>query len=114
MCQNCGRTEIIPNEKMTDVNIAVELLSDAYLDQYDTALLISADSDLAPPIVKVRKLFPKKRIVVIFPPNRASKELKKVSTAYLSLGRGPIARSQFPLNVTSLSGYVLQKPNKWA
>jgi hypothetical protein len=34
------------HEKMTDVNIAVELLTDAFQDSFDVALLISADGDL--------------------------------------------------------------------
>lgn len=60
-CPNCGHVETIPSEKMTDVNIAVELLADAYQDKFDTALLISADSDLTSPIEKVRQLFPKRK-----------------------------------------------------
>ena len=39
---------------MTDVNMAVELLSDAQDDEYDVAILVSADSDLAGPIEAVR------------------------------------------------------------
>lgn len=49
-CKRCGIKYSTPNEKMTDVNIAVEMLSDAYANAYDAALLISGDSDLIPPI----------------------------------------------------------------
>jgi uncharacterized LabA/DUF88 family protein len=55
--------------KMTDVNIAVEMLVDAYNNTFDTALLISADSDLTAPLVAIRNLFPGKRVIVAFPPN---------------------------------------------
>ena len=112
-CPNCGNVEIIPSEKMTDVNIAVELLGDAYEDKFDTALLISADSDLITPIEKVRQLFPKKRVISVFPPNRASKEITKVATAFFQLGRGVIANSLFPAEVTKADGYVLKCPAKW-
>mgnify|MGYP001041479440 CR=1 FL=1 len=112
-CPKCGYVEAIPNEKMTDVNIAVEMLGDAYQDRFDTALLISADSDLTAPIEKVRQFFPDKRIVVIFPPNRVSKELKKVASAYLVMGRGVIAGSLFPEQVVTTRGYVLQRPVEW-
>lgn len=112
-CPKCGHVEIIPNEKMTDVNIAVEILGDAYQNHFDTALLISADSDLTAPIEKVRQLFPGKRIVVGFPPRRASKELMKVASAYFHIGRGVIANSQFPDQVTTASGYVLHRPAEW-
>jgi hypothetical protein len=53
---------------MTDINITTELLSDAFTDRFDVALLISADSDLVGPIQKVRHLFPEKRMIVVFPP----------------------------------------------
>ena len=35
---------------MTDVNIAVQLLGDAQDKVFDTAIVISADSDLAGPV----------------------------------------------------------------
>jgi uncharacterized LabA/DUF88 family protein len=53
---------------MTDVNIAVHLLEDAYDNVFDTALLVSADSDLAAPVEAVRRRFGTKRIVVVAPP----------------------------------------------
>lgn len=112
-CPKCGNIEIIPSEKMTDVNIAVELLGDAYEDKFDTALLISADSDLTTPIEKVHLLFPKKRVISVFPPNRASKELTKAATAYFHLGRGVISSSLFPEEVRKADGYVLKCPTKW-
>lgn len=46
ICPSCGATSYIPGEKMTDVNIAVEMLTDVYQNLFDTAILISADSDL--------------------------------------------------------------------
>ena len=98
---------------MTDVNIAVELLGDAYEDKFDTALLISADSDLTTPIEKVRQLFSQKRVISVFPPNRVSKDLEKVATACIHPGRGVIARSLFPPEVTKADGFVLKRPAKW-
>ena len=67
-CRKCGARRVKREEKMTDVNIALELLADAREDRYDAALLVSADSDLTGPVVKVRTLFPKKRVIVAFPP----------------------------------------------
>lgn len=76
-CRKCGAIFAKPSEKMTDVNIAVEMLADAFQDAYDTALLISADSDLLAPIRKVKQLFSAKRVVVAFPPARFSFALKE-------------------------------------
>lgn len=98
---------------MTDVYIAVELLTDAFQDLYDTALLISADSDLTPPLTAMRRLFPGKRAVVAFPPNRTSQELKIVASGYFIIGRRNIAKSLFPLEVQKPNGFVLKCPERW-
>ena len=74
-CHHCGHVHITHHEKMTDVNIAVEMITDAFNDRFDTALLVSADSDLVSPIRRTKELFRGKRIVVLFPPGRSSKAL---------------------------------------
>lgn len=52
-CSRCGATFQSHEEKMGDVNIAVELLSDAEDDVFDTAIIASTDSDLTPPVTAV-------------------------------------------------------------
>src|SRR5947209_4137294 len=42
-------------EKGVDVLIAVELLRGAYRDTYDTAILVSSDTDLIPAIQEIRQ-----------------------------------------------------------
>lgn len=112
-CKKCGNVEYVPNEKMTDVNIAVELLADAFQDKFDTALLISGDSDQTPPIRAIRRLFPEKRIVVCFPPARFSEELKSVANACLHIGHGTLSKSLLPPKVTKSDGFVLECPESW-
>jgi uncharacterized LabA/DUF88 family protein len=112
-CNRCGFEDEVPNEKMTDVNIAVELLSDAFQDRYDTAFLISADSDLVPPIKRIRLLFPNKNVIVAFPPNRFSKELDKHAKSTFTIGRAKIAKSLFPPEVGKADGYILKCPERW-
>ncbi len=46
----------IYHEKGVDVNIAVDLLVGAYENTYDTAILISSDTDLIPAIQKIKQL----------------------------------------------------------
>ena len=112
-CIKCNFIDYVPNEKMTDVNIAVEMLSDAFQDEFDTALLISADSDLAPVVRAIKKLFPNKRIVAAFPPVRHSFELTDCVDAYLRIGRSVIAQSTFPEKVKRPDGYILKCPKEW-
>lgn len=113
LCNNCRNFIQVPEEKMTDVNIATELISDAFLDNFDTAILFSGDSDLTGPILAVRRFFPKKRIIVGFPPQRHSKRLKNVANAYFTIGRKKIADSLFPEQVIKADGHILRKPNRW-
>lgn len=112
-CNKCGNIIPKPNEKMTDVNIAVEILTDAFQDRFDKALIISADSDLTGPIKKIRQLFPDKKAVVAFPPARYSFALEKVANASFMIGRKKIADSLFPNEVIKADGYVLKRPENW-
>ena len=98
---------------MTDVNIAVQLMTDAFQDRFDTAILISADSDLVSPVRAVRRLFPSKRVVVAFPPDRESGELKKYANGFIYIGRDALAKSPLPNSVIKPNGYALRRPASW-
>ena len=47
-CQRCGHRAYHPQEKKTDVNIATQLMCDAFHDLFDTAYIVSGDADLVP------------------------------------------------------------------
>jgi uncharacterized LabA/DUF88 family protein len=112
-CRKCGSKVLVPSEKMTDVNIAVEMMSDAYQDLFDVALVISADSDLTAPVLAIKNLFPDKRVIVAFPPQRHSAQLERVAHGSFQIGRATIAKSLFPEKVPKADGFVLQKPREW-
>jgi uncharacterized LabA/DUF88 family protein len=112
-CQKCPHTWYAPKEKMTDVNIATELMIDAYTDMFDVAIVISGDSDLVPPIKAIRRLFPQKEVLSAFPPNRPSNELKSVANHSFHLGRLKLERCQLPKTITDKYGNVLSKPFEW-
>jgi len=86
-CNRCSHFWTTHEEKMTDVNISVALITDAYQDKYDAAFLITGDSDLVGPIKAVRRIFPLKRVVVGFPPRRHSVQLARVANANFPIGR---------------------------
>ena len=98
---------------MTDVNIAMELLVDAQQDRFDTALLVSADSDLTGPVIKVRSLFPKRRIIVAFPPDRVSERLKREANGWTRIGEAAVRQNQLPDPVIKPDGVTLHKPAEW-
>jgi uncharacterized LabA/DUF88 family protein len=112
-CRRCHSTWMDYEEKMTDVNIAIQLLSDAFDSIFDVALVISGDSDLTMPIRRVRQRFPGKRVIVAFPPRRHSSELKRWATGYLSIGEDKLRASQLPDSLAKPDGFVLTRPTTW-
>src|ERR1700722_15281290 len=113
-CNSCGTVEQVPSEKKTDVNIAVEIMTDAFGKSFDTALIITADSDLIPPVLAVKRFFPEKRIVLAFPPNRHSVELQQAAHASFPIGRAKFSQAQLPQIVTKSDGTELCRPEKWS
>lgn len=113
-CLNCNTVFRLESEKMTDVNIAVEMLTDAFDDAFDIALLVSGDSDLCAPVTRIHEKFPSKEVVVAFPPGRVSKELQGICRANFVIGRARFASSQFPDRIEMPNGHILSRPPKWA
>jgi uncharacterized LabA/DUF88 family protein len=112
-CLRCSNRWADHEEKGTDVNIAVQMLLDAFRDELDTALLISADSDLAGPVEAIQVEWPRKRVVVAFPPNRYSVQLEKRANASFHISRAKISGSQLPDPVVKADGYRLHRPLTW-
>ena len=112
-CRTCGAQWQQAEEKMTDVNIAVRLLADAMDDAFDTAMIVSADSDLVPPVEAVRARFPAKRIIIASPPARHSAKLAAAANVCFSIGRKRLQDSQLPDNITKPDGFVLTRPASW-
>jgi uncharacterized LabA/DUF88 family protein len=98
-------------EKGSDVNLAVHLVNDAWLNQYDCGVVISGDSDLAESIKLARKTPIKKVIGVLAPGKRGmSKELIREASFIRSISRSALAASQFP---TTISNSSITKPSDW-
>ena len=112
-CHRCQNTWRGNEEKMTDVNIAVQIMTDALEDKYDTAIIISGDSDLTPPVRAIKKFYTNKKVIVAFPPNRSSYELKNISHGSFTIGRVKLSSSQLPNSVKTKTGYEIVKPAEW-
>lgn len=112
-CNRCGNIWPKYNEKMTDVNIATQILIDAYQDKYDMAMLISGDSDLVPPIRAIHENFSNKRVFIAFPPKRHNNSVALVAKGSMIIGRKKLFESQFDNEVNKKDGYILKKPTEW-
>jgi len=111
-CPYCKKDFDRDEEKMTDVQIATEMLSDAHGGAFDTAILISADSDLVPPVRKIKELN-NKTVRVVFPPKRKSYELIQVADEVKRIFRRTLAKCQLPNSVVTSDGRDINRPARW-
>lgn len=105
-------TVLRTEEKGSDVNLAVHLVNDAWLDSYDCAVVISNDSDLAEALRVVRLHHPGKVIGLVFPRFRGhpSRELVRHATFVKHLGRLVLKNCQLPRRIPGTS---LRRPEDW-
>lgn len=112
-CKRCGHQWRSAKEKMTDVNIATAMIIDAFNNEYDTAMLVSGDSDLTPPIKAIHSLFTDKRVFIAFPPKRHNSSMSLLAKGSLTIGRKKLVDAQFDNVVLSKIGFQLTKPIEW-
>jgi uncharacterized LabA/DUF88 family protein len=113
-CRGCGKSWTEYEEKETDVNIAVHLVSDAARGISDAAIIVSADSDLVPAVKAARSMNPTLFIAAAFPPARFSNELKSLMPSSFQIGAQRIKQSLLPQTVIdSVSGSAWSRPSKW-
>lgn len=97
-------------EKGSDVNLALHLLNDAWLDLYDCAVVVSNDSDLAESL-KLVKTQHKKIIGLVTPSDtHPSRELMQYATFNKRIRKGLLAASQLP---SPIPGTTIRKPKVW-
>jgi uncharacterized LabA/DUF88 family protein len=112
-CQLCKQTFHTFEEKQTDVNVAIYLFKLAIQDIYDTAIIISGDSDLIPSLSAVRSMFPNKRIGVIIPIGRASESLKQTAHFHMKMKQHHLQTSLFPPIVNLGKNQTVNCPVTW-
>lgn len=97
-------------EKGSDVNLALNLLNDAWLDLYDCAVFVSNDSDLAESLRLVKTQH--KKMIGLSTPGKThpSKELMQYADFNKRIREGVLATSQLP---DPIPGSKLRKPSTW-
>lgn len=98
-------------EKGSDVNIAVHLLNDAWLNKYDCAIIVSNDSDLAEAMRLVKEHHLNKLLGLVMPgKGHPSKELMKHSNFVKRIRTRILESSQLPNPIPETNIY---KPKDW-
>jgi uncharacterized LabA/DUF88 family protein len=100
-------------EKGSDVNLASQLLHDAFRKRCDIAVIISNDSDLAEP-VKIARYELGLTVGVMNPhlPQKKSRVLTADASFFKQIREGAIKASQFPTTLHDSVG-TFHKPNSW-
>jgi uncharacterized LabA/DUF88 family protein len=82
-------------------------------DSWDTAMIVSGDSDLIPAIKAVKATFPVKQIGIIIPIGRRAEELKQSADFHKKVKEKHLKTCQFE-NVLHLGdGSQLSRPDSW-
>jgi len=114
-CRICHEEYEIPEEKRTDVNIATRLIAAAHGDTFDTAYLMSGDSDLVSAVEYVREGL-KKRVVLIIPVGRKAGELTRAcggNDFRRKIKEKHLKNNQLPDPYISSTGKHYECPDTW-
>lgn len=112
-CRRCRNRYQTFEEKQTDVNIAIYLFELAIRDIYDTAIIVTGDSDLIPAIKAVRKTFPSKKIGIIIPIGRRSEDLKANTDFHIKMKEKHLRSSMFEDVIKLNDTEELKRPSTW-
>jgi len=109
-CNLCNKTFNTHSEKLTDVNIAIYLFENAYLDTFDKAVIVSGDSDLIPSILAIKRNFPNKKIGVIIPIGRQGIDLSNNAHFSHRIRESHLHAAQLP---DQISNSTITRPVEW-
>ena len=102
-------------EKGSDVNLASYLLLDCFRNDYEQAVVISNDADLATPIRMVKEEL-QKPIGIVFPicnqGRTRSVHLASIATFVREIRKNAIAAAQLPTTIVDAQG-SFSKPATW-
>ena len=112
-CRNCHAQWTSYEEKMTDSAIAAHLVADAFLDRFDTAIMVGGDTDVVPAIRIVRAHFPEKTILAWYPPRRKNDAVGHNCHGSDSINHNHLSVALMPNCVEVGNGVVVERPTRW-
>lgn len=115
----CRQQYQTPEEKKTDVNIAVHMLDDVYRSRVDHIVLVSGDSDMEPAVAWIRRHDPRVKITVYIPvlPGEANTRRNdfyhSIGVTCRNLPLAEMPAHQFPQTVELPNGVRVDRPSDW-
>lgn len=116
-CKKCGVEWTGHEEKESDVNFAVELLNRAWRDEFDRAIIVTADTDIVPVLQMIKRDHPKLELTAAIPEHRYGNaiSLRQACHTSLRIKEQHLKMSLFPEHVTDTAGgIVATRPEKYA
>jgi uncharacterized LabA/DUF88 family protein len=110
-CSYCHKINIRHEEKATDVNIALQAYRLA--KEVDQIFLVTGDTDLIPAVRAIKDDYPGIKIGVIFPFNRATRELKNEVHLSHKVKQKNLAQFTLPPSLTKEDGTKITCPLDW-
>lgn len=116
---NCRQTYNVPEEKKTDVNIALTMVDDALNDRVDRIILVSGDSDLEPAVEYICRQRPKVKVFVYVPQNpnsphrRNNRHYSSIGATVKQLPLTTISNHALPDPIVLADGSSITKPATW-
>lgn len=113
-CNNCETYYKDWQGKLTDVNIASNLIKLAVQDKYEKALIICGDYDIVPAVRTVKELFPAKVIEMVIPLNGRADQSKPYFDRSHQLSTLQLDSCILPERFTLRSGKQAIRPQMWS
>ena len=109
----------VPEEKKTDVNMAVNLLEDAFRGLTDSMVIVSGDSDLEPAVEWVRRNYPHVKTTVYITvlederEERRNHNYHRMGVTCKPLPLADITRHLLPTTVRVNENETITRPDEW-
>lgn len=118
ICYKCNKTFERPEEKITDVNIATQIMRDCYMGEVDRVVILTADSDLLPPMKFILNDTKNIKLKLIFPPKAYSSDLfnymkdNNQRVSFMEKSESFFSDSMLP-DIVEQAGSFLTRPSNW-
>jgi uncharacterized LabA/DUF88 family protein len=88
-------------------------MAEAHKDTFDTAILVSGDTDFVPVVDALKNTFPGKKVGVLFPFNRVNVHLKKIADFSMKTKLKDLPHCKLDDPYTCPDGSIIACPVEW-
>ncbi len=111
----CKKPYEEPEEKETDVNLAIQMIIDSYEKKCQKMILVSGDTDFVPPLKIIKNKHKHIQTMILFPPGHRSTHLDQICPYNKDLEKQKPKwnKAIMPDKVEFVDGKFYTIPEKW-